>query len=294
MSAHACWLMLALSTTGGDAAKDYPRKELLVEVKDLAKPDVAKSFLILDARSQEKYKQGQIPGAAWVDHEEWSKAFGKTQDPKEWAKRIGDLGIENGDKVLVYDDAMQKDAARIWWILRYFGHKDVRLLNGGVQAWTDAKQPLSKSDVAFEIGKYLIEAPQTDRFATGDDLLKMLKDKKIQIIDARSEKEHCGDEKLKNKKGGAIPGAMNLEWTDALDKKTQKFKTREELASIFKNAGIDVGKPSVTHCQSGGRAAVMAFTLELMGASNVANYYRGWSEWGNREDTPTVSPKKGK
>lgn len=282
---------LFLLTLGG--AKDYPRADLLIEAKALAKPEAAKQFIILDARSREKYRAGNIPGAIWVDHETWSKTFGKSQDPKEWAKLFSDLGIVNEDKIVVYDDAMQKDAARIWWILRYFGHKDVRLLNGGFKAWTDAGLPMSKLGVAVkERRPYRIETPDATRFATGDDVLKALKDKSVQIIDARSEKEHCGDDKLKNKKGGAIPGAMHLEWTDALDKASQRFKSAEELTDIFKKAGIDPTRPSVTHCQSGGRAAVMAFTLELMGGKNVANYYRGWSEWGNREDTPIVTPRK--
>src|SRR5262249_32147583 len=108
-------------------------------------------------------------------------------------------------------------------------------------------------------------------------------------IDARSEGEYCGETK-NAKRGGAIPGAVHLEWSDLIDKKTQKFKSPEELTKLFKDAGIDLKRPTVTYCQSGGRAAVMAFGLELMGARNVRNYYRSWSEWGNDENTPIVKP----
>jgi thiosulfate/3-mercaptopyruvate sulfurtransferase len=271
---------LALLLTGaGEGPKTYPRPELLVEVETLAKPEAAKQFIILDARSAEKYAGGFIPRAVPVDHEDWSKTFAKTQDPKIWAKKIGALGIHNAAKLLVYE-----------WILRYFGHKDVRLLNGGFKAWQDAKMPVSTDRIVSPDADYVI-APDRRRFATAEDVLKILKEKKVQIIDARSEKEFCGEAKLKNKRGGAIPGAMHLEWTEALDKKSGKFKGAAQLADIFKNAGIDVAKPSVTYCQSGARAAVMAFTLELMGAKDVANYYRSWSEWGNREDTPIVTPR---
>jgi len=110
--------------------------------------------------------------------------------------------------------------------------------------------------------------------------------KKVQIIDARSESEFCGDNKLQNQRGGHIPGAVHLEWSDAIHPDTHKFRSAADLVEIFTDAGIDLTKPSVTHCQSGGRASVMAFTLELMGAKEVSNYYRGWSEWGNTEDTP--------
>ena len=112
-----------------------------------------------------------------------------------------------------------------------------------------------------------------------------------ELADARSEAEHCGDD-IKAKRGGAIPGAMHLEWKEALDPATHRFKKPEELARLFQQAGIDLHKPTVTHCQSGGRAAVMAFTLELMGADQVSNYYRSWSEWGNDPDTPVVQPPR--
>jgi len=93
------------------------------------------------------------------------------------------------------------------------------------------------------------------------------------------------------KRNGAIPGAIHKEWTEVIDKKTQRFKSPEELSKLFEEAGIDLNKSSVTYCQSGGRAAVMAFALELMGGKSVRDYYRSWSEWGNAEDTPIERPR---
>ena len=101
----------------------------------------------------------------------------------------------------------------------------------------------------------------------------------------------CTDLK-KAERGGSIPGATHLEWSDVLDPKTRRFKTPATLAKLFKDAGVNLGRPQVTYCQSGGRAAVLAFALELMGAREVRNYYRSWSEWGNAADTPVVTPKK--
>src|ERR1700687_6047710 len=122
--------------------------------------------------------------------------------------------------------------------------------------------------------------PAEKRLATKDQVKESLKDKMLQIIDARSEGEYCGDTKLA-KRAGAIPGALQLEWKALLDPKTQKFKSAPELQQVFEKAGIDLTKPSVTHCQSGGRSSVMVFAMELMGASDVRNYYRSWAEWGN-------------
>lgn len=275
-----CFLsMILLSATAAIGIAEYPRPELLVEVAD--KTD---DFVILDARGREKYDAGHLPGAIWVDHAAWSKAFGANPDPNAWSERLGALGLKPRSKTLVYDDALQKDAARIWWILRYFGVQDVRLLNGGWPAWVAADRPTSKESPTVTATRFPI-AVDSARFADKISVLDVIKSKTMQIIDARSEKEHCGDSKLA-KQGGHIPGAMHLEWSDALNKTTQKFKSAVDLKQLFQKAGIDPLRPALTHCQSGGRAAVMAFTLELMGAAPVANYYRGWSEWGNSDDTP--------
>ncbi len=122
-----------------------------------------------------------------------------------------------------------------------------------------------------------------------------LKDKNLQIVDARSQAEFCGTDKQKNKRAGAIPGARHLEWIDLIDKKTQRFKSADQLRALFRAAGVDLERPTATHCQSGGRAAVMAFAMELMGATGVSNYYASWAEWGNADDTPIiVEPAKSK
>ena len=109
-----------------------------------------------------------------------------------------------------------------------------------------------------------------------------------QLIDARSEAEFCGDERLKTPRAGAIPGAKHLEWDDLLAPETGRFLAASELADVFAKAGVDLQQPTATHCQSGGRASVTAFGLELMGADQVSNYYRSWHEWSNAPDTPVV------
>jgi thiosulfate/3-mercaptopyruvate sulfurtransferase len=267
----------------------YPRADLLIEAADLAKP--AEPVVILDARPREKYQAGHVPGALWVDHSTWSKKFAEGQDPATWASLIGTVGIAGPEtRVVVYDDNLSKDAARIWYILRYWGVKDVRLLNGGWKAWEADGRTVEKSANDTRPVNAKLRA-QPERLATKEQILAALKDKPPQIIDARSQGEFCGETETA-RKNGAIPGALHLEWSDALDKKTGKFKAPEELVKLLKDAGIDPNKPATTYCQSGGRAAVMAFTLELMGGKDVRNYYRSWSEWGNADDTIIIKPKK--
>ena len=164
----------------------------------------------------------------------------------------------------------------------------MRVLNGGWSAWQAVGGKVSKKEPRPEPNLVKLAA-QRDRLATKDYLLKMLKGAPSQIVDARSSGEFCGDAKSA-RRNGSIPGATHLEWTECLDPKTKKFKTPTELQRLLQDRNIDVNKPTVTYCQSGGRAAVMAFTLELMGGRQVQNYYQSWSEWGNDADTPIVRP----
>jgi thiosulfate/3-mercaptopyruvate sulfurtransferase len=270
--------------------KGYTRPELLIEPSQLAKPDVAKEYIVLDARSHTKFKEGHIPNARWVDHGEWAQSFGHGKDAGGWSKRIGSLGLTSSSRVVVYDDDHSKNAARIWWILRYWGIEDVRLLNGGWVGWKAGSYQTEKGEVAPTPAKFTAKA-HADRLATKEQLLDSLKGGKLQIVDARSENEFCGIEKLTNKKAGAIPGAKHLEWIDLLDQKTQRFKSPKDLLKLFKDAGIALDRPTATHCQSGGRAAVMVFGMELMGAKDVSNYYPSWAEWSNDSDTPVVPGK---
>lgn len=270
---------------------EYPRGGLLVEPGTLAKPETARQFLVLDVRKREPYGESRIPGAVWVDVAVWAKAFGNGQDADGWSTRIGSLGIGSHSKVVVYDNGSFKDAARVWWILKYWGVEDARLLNGNWIGWNKAAHPVETEKPKTPTAAKFTAVPRSSRLATKGRLLSALKDKSLQIIDARSEAEFCGIDKEKNKRGGAIPGARLLEWIDLVDKDTQRFKSPEQLRKLFQDAGIDLQRPAATHCQSGGRASVMVFAMELMGAAEVSNYYASWAEWGNADDTPIVTSK---
>jgi thiosulfate/3-mercaptopyruvate sulfurtransferase len=252
----------------------------------------AESVVILDVRGKKDFTNGHIPKAVWIDAKAWDGAFNSEPDATPWSKRLGAAGIDVGKTIVVYSDDDVRDAARIWWILRYWGVKDGRLLNGGWSGWKAAGGKTSTDESRPE-PKTLTLTTQSNRLATKGQLLETLQRQPPQIIDARSEGEYCGLTKTA-KRNGSIPGAVHLEWKDCLDPKTKRFKSPEEIARLLRDRKIDVEQPAVTYCQSGGRAAVVAFTLELMGGRQVKNYYKSWSEWGNAEDTPIqkVEPKK--
>ena len=271
------------------AQSAYPRAQLLIEAKDLQA--AAGKYVVLDARSKKQYAEGHIPGAIWVDLGTWAKAFNVNPNAKDWPARVGALGIDGSKPVVVYDEGSVTSSARVWYILRYLGVKDVRLVNGNLPAWKSQNLPITSKQETVRPVVFNAGPPIALLYADKDRMLDFLKSKKTQIIDSRSLAEFQGEAEMA-KRNGTMPGAVHLEWIDSIDSKTGKFKSADALAKQFKDAGVDLVKPSVTFCQSGGRASVMLFTMELMGAKDVANYYRSWAEWGNAEKTPIVTPAK--
>ena len=269
------------------SADPYPNAKLLLEAVALAKLD-SNAVVILDARDEKTYLAGHIPGAVLVPTSDWGKAVPDT--PEAWAGRLGKLGIKADSPVVVYGGHDVREAARVWWLLKYAGVADVRLLNGGLPAWSKADgevETRANSSAKVEFGKPTMKP---GRLAEKADIVSLLKTKNAQIIDTRSDDEFCGLAGAAKRKGH-IPGATPLEWTELLTPE-KKFKSPVELKKLFAEKKIDLEKPAVAYCQSGGRASVVAFGLELMGAKDVKNYYKSWSEWGNADDTPVEVPKK--
>jgi thiosulfate/3-mercaptopyruvate sulfurtransferase len=281
-------LPLALVLATEDSV--YSRKDLLVEPGQLkALADEGQPLVLLDTRGKGQYRDGHVPGAVWLDITTWGRAFKDGDQVDAWAKRIGDLGLDPRQRIVLYGDKLN-ETSRAWWILRYWGFEDVRLLHGGWKAWlTLGLEPERKENRPTPTSPKL--TPQRQRLATKAEILELLKGDPFQLIDARTAEEHCGKAETA-KRNGAIPGARNLDWTDMIDADTGRFKSAAELNRLFRAIGIDLKKPTIAHCQSGGRSSVTAFTLELLGATDVKNYYRSWAEWGNEEDTPIIVPKK--
>jgi thiosulfate/3-mercaptopyruvate sulfurtransferase len=274
------------ATPAAGAGTEYARPQLLLE------PSAVKEFAgrggrILDARGKKQYSDGHVPGAVWVDATTWARAFKDGQDGAGWSQRIGELGITTDTPVALYGEKLN-EAARMWWVLRYWGVRDVRLVNGGWKGWLALGQnPEERENTPQPVAPRL--EPSRKRLTTKAELLGSLKS--WQILDARSLEEHCGtaDSARRN---GAIPGAVHVEWSETIDQKTGRFKSAAELAKLFKDAGLDLQRPIVAHCQSGGRSSAAVFALELLGAADARNYYKSWAEWGNDDDTPVVRPKK--
>jgi thiosulfate/3-mercaptopyruvate sulfurtransferase len=271
--------VLLVTWVRGARAEDaeYARPDLLVEPQQLSRLSLSSEVrtVVLDARSKEEFEKGHLPGAIWVDVDEWKQSFRDGTDAKGWSERIGKLGIDNQSRVVVYDEALTGSAARVWWILRYWGLEDARLLNGGFKAWEAEKHGTTTETVDIQPLKFKIKA-QDARLVTYDELKEQLKNAdEVQLFDARTVEEF---------EAGRIASCNHLDWRELVDAETGKLLPPMELDAKLKKAGFDPKQPMITYCQSGGRASVMAFVLELMGGDQVANYHGSWGDWTKHEE----------
>lgn len=285
-------ILLAWASTQAlpaDRAAAYPNASLLVEPAELKTLKPGVDCIILDTRPWREHKAAHVPGSVGINLQSWVENFDADRTVAAWSKYLGGLRIDTKTRVIVLGDALP-DTARVWWILRYWGVERAQILNGGWRAWVDSGGAISKISLVIRADDSSKVKENSTRLATKEAVLKTLTAGTEQIIDARSKAEYCGEKALA-KRGGAIPKAIHLDWTDLVDSKSKRFKSPAELTKLFKGAGVDLDKPVVTYCQSGGRASVMAFAVELMGGKQVRNYYGSWAEWGNATDTPVEKPK---
>ena len=281
----------------------YAHPEALVESEWLAAHLDGPHVRILDASftlpgvtpaARENYDRGHIPGAVFFDIDE--VAAPGTSLPHMipsadlFAQKIGALGVGDGDKVVVYDGAGLSSAGRAWWMLRLFGHRDVALLDGGLPKWQTEGRPLTT----------VVPAPAPRRFTARIDpslvrdkmeVLANLASRREQIVDARAAGRFDGStpEIRPGLRRGHIPGSRNLPYDRLTDPVTRRIKSAEELTVLFRDAGVDPGRPIVTSCGSGVTACALAFALHLIGHPGAAVYDGSWSEWGLPGDTPVAT-----
>jgi thiosulfate/3-mercaptopyruvate sulfurtransferase len=209
----------------------------------------------------------------------------------DFAKKVGLLGIGDGDRVIVYDRLCGgAAAARVWWMFRVFGYDNVALLDGGYGKWIKEKLPADMSMVRPE--------PRSFSATYNSALVRTLSEMRgnlatgtAQVVDARGPGKFDGtqEEVFPFKKLGHIPNATNIPWADLIHPDTGEFLTPDALAARFAAAAINLERPIVTTCASGITSCVVALALYLLGHKAAAVYDGSWAEWGLAEDTPAVA-----
>jgi thiosulfate/3-mercaptopyruvate sulfurtransferase len=271
--------------------QEYTRETLLTTVETLQQKLGSAELCIIDVRAAEDYAKGHIPGATHFDLFGLSLIDTRDAPLKAFMFMIHHVlelrGVSEAKEVVFYGVNSDMRAARGLWFLEYYGHPNAKMLDGGFQAWQAAGAPITTEtappkSATFKIGE------RREVLATAEDVLGSLDKKEIAILDTRSKGEYLGTQ-VRAARGGAIPRAVHLEWTDNLAP-DGRFKSNTELKTMYDHAGITPDKEVISYCQGGYRAAHSYVALRLLGFPKVRNYIGSWKEWGDRTDLPIEMP----
>lgn len=267
--------------------RGYTCPELLTTPEALEKALSSHRVCLVDTRPAHQFASGHIPGAVHFDLYGLSLYDTNPAPLKAFISMMLHVfelrGVSRESRVVFYEENSGMRAARGLWLLQYFGHRDVQVLDGGIQAWRAAGFLISTQPLPPKQTQMTLEEKR-EILATADDVLNSLKKETVCILDTRNIDEYTG-RNIRAARGGAIPGAIHIEWTQNLNK-DGKFKSAIELKTMYHKAGITPDKEIIAYCQGGYRSAHSYIALKLLGYPKVRNYLGSWKEWGDRLDLP--------
>lgn len=249
----------------------------------------------LGQEQMQAYKAGHIPGAVCWKWKEmlWDERARDFPAPDEFARRLGAAGIANDTLVVIYGAPMQF-GVYAWWALRYGGHRNVAVLDGGRKRWQVEGRRLATDEAAPRAAaKYAPVARNESMRILRDDVLRAVSAGGKVILDGRSPEEYEGKRvggpggpDVGAVRAGRIPGARHLHYTDLLDA-DERFRSVDELRALFQARGATPGSEIITYCRMSHRATVLYFVLtQLLGHEHVRVYDGSWTEWGNLVGVP--------
>jgi len=262
---------------------------LLIEPEDLESRLGLELILIVDLCKPDTYVQSHIPGAVHLDYAQIvavkRPVMGLLPDDNLLNEVFSSIGLIPELHVVAYDDEGGGRASRLLWTLEAMGHTSFSLLNGGLHAWTLERRPLKSGTEIRSRSHYRVHRYETV-IADKTYILKHLGDPSVMLLDTRSIDEFIGNKRFAER-GGHIPGAVNLDWIETMDRnRGLRFKPAEALRVLLTSLGITPEKEIVCYCQSHHRSAHSFIMLKSLGFTRVRGYPGSWSDWGNSPDTP--------
>ena len=243
---------------------------------------------------KDDYLAAHIPGAVYFDVDAVSDHSNPLPhmfpSAEQFGRDVGALGISNSDTVVVYDAGGWVAAPRVWWMFLSYGHRDVRILNGGLKKWRTEGRPVKRGEVTAKPATFSASY-DAKRVRSIEAMIANVASRAEQVIDARAADRFEGRavEPRPGIRAGHIPGALNLPYNNLFDAATGTMKPLDELKKAFAGAGVDTAKPIVTSCGSGVSAAVLTLALYRLGVENTALYDGSWSEWGKADGPPIAT-----
>jgi thiosulfate/3-mercaptopyruvate sulfurtransferase len=244
------------------------------------------------------YEQSHLPGAVgWSWTSQLSDGVRRDiASREEFSKLLSSSGIGPDTTIVLYGDNSNWFAAWAYWQLKLFGHRDVRILDGGRKYWIDNNLPLTADLPTFSATGYQLPEPDFSHRAFRNDILPRLGDSELALVDVRSPAEYNGEIIAPPglpetaQRPGHIPGAASVPWAQTV-REDGTFKSRDELEQLYAAKGVTADKDIIAYCRIGERSSHSWFVLhELLGYNRVRNYDGSWTEYGSLIGVPIERP----
>ncbi len=250
----------------------------VISATELAKIYKNKDVVLVWAGANDGYKI-HITGAVNVPHTSLctnEPIRNVIKSPAEMAKDLSAAGISADKTIVVYDEGSGKYASRMYWILKYLGAPDVKMLDGNMKAWKANRKPITGAPARSQSASFTATA-DIGQLAKMDEVKKAIGNSSYVLVDARTPEEFGGTAETELRKGH-IPGAVNVNYETVLDSKGM-LKPNEELKSLFESKGITKDKTAIVYCETSVRAGVLYLSLKGLGYPNVKVYDGAYLEW---------------
>jgi thiosulfate/3-mercaptopyruvate sulfurtransferase len=260
----------------------------IVDTRGIIRPAQAPRPWYLEGR--EEYAKGHIPGAVFVGWltdivEPHAPVKMTVASPERFAALMGRLGIGDGHLVIPYDDDGNHIAARLWWVLNYYGHPAVRLLDGGFPKWVAEGRPLTAEVPRHPPATFTPKVRAEWRVAA-DEVRRAIGDGQVRLVDCRGPGDFRG-EIGRGERKGRIPGAVNIPINTFWEGPHKTWKTEADLRALHEAAGVAPDTRVITYCNAGVSASVGLLALKLLGYPWAANYAGSWYDWERDPNNPT-------